>query len=176
VLDGVYRLTDIGPVFQPVPAPITDQLQALLTRIITRLLKMLTRKGALTEEDTQIPYLTDPDADPALAPLHAVGCTYRIALGARAGQKVLTWKDPSLRSASPAVPYSQGCVSAQGFSLHAETWCGPRQRQQLERLCRDITRPAEDPAVIVKILSHLGLPTRAPPKAPARVDACFQTA
>jgi len=30
--------------------------------------------------------------------------------------------------------------------------------------------------VISKILSHLGLPTRAPPKAPARLDAFLQTA
>ncbi len=34
----------------------------------------------------------------------------------------------------------------------------------------------EDPAVIGKILSHLGLPTRAPPRAPARIDAFLQTA
>ena len=34
----------------------------------------------------------------------------------------------------------------------------------------------EDPSVIVKILSHLGLPTRAPPKVPARLDAFLQTA
>jgi len=34
----------------------------------------------------------------------------------------------------------------------------------------------EDPSVIVKILSHLGLPTRAPPKAPARLDEFFQSA
>jgi hypothetical protein len=34
----------------------------------------------------------------------------------------------------------------------------------------------EDPAVIVKILAHLGLPTRAPPRAPARIDEFFQTA
>ncbi len=34
----------------------------------------------------------------------------------------------------------------------------------------------EDPAVIVKILTHLGLPTRAPPRAPARIDEFFQTA
>ncbi len=34
----------------------------------------------------------------------------------------------------------------------------------------------EDPAVIVKILSHLGLSTRAPPRAPARLDAFMQTA
>jgi hypothetical protein len=33
----------------------------------------------------------------------------------------------------------------------------------------------EDPPVIVKILSHLGLPTCAPPRAPARRVDLFQT-
>ena len=33
-------------------------------------------------------------------------------------------------------------MSAQSFGLHADTWCGPQQRQKLERLCRYITRPA----------------------------------
>jgi hypothetical protein len=33
----------------------------------------------------------------------------------------------------------------------------------------------EDPPVIIKILSHLGLPTRAPPLAPARRVDLFQT-
>ena len=102
---------------------------------------MLTRKGALTEEDPEIPYLADADADPALSPLHAAACTYRIALGPRAGQKVLTWQDPALRLASPEA-HAQSCVRAQGFSLHADTYCGPQQRQKLERLCRYITRPA----------------------------------
>ena len=63
MLDGVYRLTDGVPLFQAIPAPTTEQLQAVLTRIITSLLKMLTRKGALTEEDTEDsepPGLADP--------------------------------------------------------------------------------------------------------------------
>jgi len=34
----------------------------------------------------------------------------------------------------------------------------------------------EDPAVILKILTHLDLPSRAPPRAPARLDAFMQTA
>ena len=34
----------------------------------------------------------------------------------------------------------------------------------------------EDPPVIVEILSHLGLPTRAPPRSPARRVDLFQTA
>ena len=33
----------------------------------------------------------------------------------------------------------------------------------------------DDPPVIVKILSHLGLPTRGPPCAPARRVDLFQT-
>ena len=33
----------------------------------------------------------------------------------------------------------------------------------------------EDPPVIIKILSHLGLPTRAPPRAPAQRVDLFQT-
>ena len=34
----------------------------------------------------------------------------------------------------------------------------------------------DDPAVVAKILAHLGLPTRAPPKAPARLEEFLQTA
>ena len=34
----------------------------------------------------------------------------------------------------------------------------------------------EDPPVIVRILTHMGLPTRAPPRAPARRFDLFQTA
>ena len=34
----------------------------------------------------------------------------------------------------------------------------------------------EDPPVIQRILAHLGLPTRAPPRAPARTGPLFQPA
>jgi len=34
------------------------------------------------------------------------------------------------------------CADAHGFSLHAGVRCGEHQRQELERLCRTITRPA----------------------------------
>jgi hypothetical protein len=34
----------------------------------------------------------------------------------------------------------------------------------------------KEPTVMAKILIHLGLPTRAPPKAPAHLDAFMQTA
>jgi hypothetical protein len=34
------------------------------------------------------------------------------------------------------------CADAHGFSLHAAVRCAAHQRQELERLCRYITRPA----------------------------------
>ncbi len=51
-------------------------------------MRFLTRKGYLIEEQGMT-YLTDTDPDTALGPLRAAAYTYRIALGPRAGQKVL---------------------------------------------------------------------------------------
>ena len=57
-----------------------------------------------------------------------------------------------------------------GGALKIIAW--PRRRGgPSTRLRTDI----EDPPVIDKILSHLGLPTRAPPRAPARRVDLFQT-
>ena len=143
MLDGVYRLTDGAPIFHTVSAPNPHELETLLARISNHLLKVLTRKGALVEDAPESLYLADSEHDPALAPLHAAASTYRIALGPRAGQKVLTWKDPALAlSSQKAQDPPDACVSAQGFSLHANVHSGPHQRATLERLCRYITRPA----------------------------------
>lgn len=68
-------------------------VQAVLHKIISRILKMLTRRGALVEEQDSM-YVTDDDGDSdkarTLRPLQAAACTYRIAFGPRAGQKLLT--------------------------------------------------------------------------------------
>jgi hypothetical protein len=138
VLDGVYRTTGSTTVFHPVRAPSADQLQILLNQIIRRVMKLLTRRGYLIEEQDMI-YLAETDTDIVMAPLQSAACTYRIAFGPRAGQKVL-----SLQSVpSVDVQHTQKrCVSKQGFSLHAEVRCAMNQRKKLEQLCRYITRPA----------------------------------
>ena len=58
--------------------------------------------------------------------LQAAACTYRIALGPRAGQKVL-----SLQTVPTAQPTPGCCASEQGFSLHAEVCCAAHQRKKL---------------------------------------------
>jgi Putative transposase len=138
VLDGVYRTSEGGPVFHEVPAPTVKQLQALLVKIITRIMKLLTRLGALIEEQG-LTYLAEIDAHSALTPLQTASCTYRIALGPRAGQKVLGLQaiPPRLEQSAPPL-----YANLNGFSLHAAVRCRAGERQKLEHLCRYITRPA----------------------------------
>ena len=94
MLDGVYQCGADGlPVFVEAGAPTDDELHALLQKVITRLMTMLTRRDVLIEEMGQT-YLDEPDADQdearTLRPLQAAAITDRIAFGPRAGQKVLT--------------------------------------------------------------------------------------
>ena len=138
MLDGVFRTTGDTTVFHPVRAPTAEQLQFLLNQIIKRVMKLLTRRGYLIEEQDII-YMAETDTHTAMAPLQSAACTYRIAFGPQAGQKVL-----SLQSVpSFDVQHTQKrCVSEQGFSRHAEVRCAMNQRNKLEQLCRYITRPA----------------------------------
>jgi len=66
-----------------------EELEALLAKIIRRVMRLLTRLGAVIEEPDQT-YLAEMETDGALRALQAASCTYRIALGPRAGQKVLS--------------------------------------------------------------------------------------
>ncbi len=96
----------------------------------------------LVEEQGQA-YLADTDADSdearTLMPLQAAACTYRIAFGPRAGQKVLTMQGVMPRD----VDFKRTLrADMQGFSLHAAVRCSADDRQALEQLCHYITRPA----------------------------------
>ncbi len=66
------------------------------------------------------------------------GSAYRIVLGPRAGQKVLSLRTVAGQDEKPRKVLS---ADAHGFSLHAAVRCAADGRKQLERLCRYITRP-----------------------------------
>jgi len=51
VLDGVYRTQNGVAEFCSVRPPMAEQLQSLLSQIIHRIMKALTRNGALIEEE-----------------------------------------------------------------------------------------------------------------------------
>jgi hypothetical protein len=65
VLDGVYR--NSTAVFHEVAAPTPEELQALLAKIITRIMRWLTKQGFLIEEQDRT-YLAEADRESALLP------------------------------------------------------------------------------------------------------------
>ena len=77
-------------------------------------MKALTRQGALIEEDTASRYLANPDADPALAPLHAAACTYRIALGPPSRPKSADVERPRLAPRQPRGTATPGLCQCPG--------------------------------------------------------------
>ncbi len=79
-------------------------------------MKCLTRKGFLIEEQGMTS-LTDTDPDLALGPLQAAACTYRIGLGPRAGQKVLSLQTVPTRE-PPLIPVRPVCTLAKMGELH----------------------------------------------------------
>ena len=50
VLDGVYRSNDGAAIFHEVPAPTIEELQASFVKIITGIMRQLTKQGFLIEE------------------------------------------------------------------------------------------------------------------------------
>jgi hypothetical protein len=100
-------------------APTDDEPHALLQTVITRLMKILTRRGVLVEDIGQS-YLAEPDADGeesrTLRPLQAAAIAYCIAFGPCAGQKALTLRGATPREAPARQPL---CADIDGFSLHA---------------------------------------------------------
>ncbi|RPI42281.1 MAG: hypothetical protein EHM59_18210 [Betaproteobacteria bacterium] len=116
-------------------------------------MRMLTRQGYLIEEP-EMTYLADIAADNPLVSLQAASCTYRIALGPRAGQRMLSLQVVASRDKRQAAVL---CAEAHGFSLHAGVRTAAHQRKELEQLCRYITRPAianERPAAMPKAKSY----------------------
>jgi hypothetical protein len=138
VLDGVDQRTEGDPVFDAARAPTSDELPGLLGQIIARLMKLLTRRGYLVEEQG-MPWLAETNTENSLASLQAASCTYRIVLGPCAGQKVLSLRTVAGREEKPRKAL---CADAHGYSLHVAVRLASHQRKDLERLCRCITRPA----------------------------------
>ena len=80
---STIRFVEGVPVFHEVRAPTIEPLRDLLERILTRIVKWLTRQGDLIEE-AGMRYLGEIDADRALTPLPTASCPYRIATAAHA--------------------------------------------------------------------------------------------
>jgi hypothetical protein len=90
VLDGVFTAPADGEVleFYPTPPPSEPEVARLLSRIRARILRLLARRGLGPDADVAPP---DPVAEesPALAGLSTASVQGRVALGERAGARLL---------------------------------------------------------------------------------------
>jgi hypothetical protein len=101
-------------------------------------LRALRKAGKWVDEDAA----ADADCAPAddlLPGLAAAAVAGRAAFGERAGRR-----DGRVGGDGRWRPQAKGplCAALDGFSLHANTWVAPRDRERLEALCRYAARPA----------------------------------
>jgi hypothetical protein len=127
-LDGVYRVDGTGaPVFRQSAAPSAPDLQALLERIALRIGQTLEKRG-LIEHDIENAWLAGDGEGGALDDPLGHSITYRIAVGPRAGQKLVTLQTVPARSPQ-WLDDPGGAARAGGFSLA----CRHRHRARAAR-------------------------------------------
>jgi hypothetical protein len=137
VLDGAYLVGTEPPVFRRIESPRQDELQALVERLAERIGRALERQGLLAR-DADSSYLElDPAAGGPMDDLLGHSITCRVAVGPRAGQKVLSLQTVPGRGEEP----KKGVAQYAGFSLHAGIGVEAEQRAKLERLTRYVSRP-----------------------------------
>jgi hypothetical protein len=114
-LAGAYQTVGAAaPVFHPVPAPESSELQQLVAQIAARIGHALEGRG-LVERDLENAWLSaDTEAGP-VDDLLGHSITYRIAVGPRAGQKLFALQTVPPRPQGPEGE-PNGAARAGGFS------------------------------------------------------------
>ena len=136
-LQGVYHrpVAEQPPVFLELPAPTQEQVAQVAVQVKKKVERLLVRRGKMPGEGA------DPDqGDQSLWDrLCAASIDGRIATGRKAG-----WRVRRVGGAPVLLPPGKAhlCADADGFNVHAHTSVGAGHKQELERLCRYILRPA----------------------------------
>ncbi len=150
-LDGVYirDATSDALVFHTLPTPTRSEVADIARRTAQRIEKILRAHGRSLDpamqdsQDDQPPKLCSDE--PGLAACYAAAARGVAASGDRAGQAPLRL----LVSPAPAVSEihdkNDPAAEVRGVNLHARQCVDGRDRRQLERLCRYITRPSPFP-------------------------------
>ena len=162
-LDGVYEKKSTGRLkFYAAQAPTNESIQNLVGRISTKINNLLIKKCYLEKvEDMVLVGNTDDlfsdssqnSFEDIHLPAQAASVAHRIAFGPNAGQPIRRLKtqtslwpsEQNFKSSSTA------CVTAGGYSVHAETAIKSHERERLEKLVRYMARPAiSDERVIIE--------------------------
>jgi hypothetical protein len=140
VLAGVFTTDAGGSVrFHATPPPIDEEVAELLGTIRRRILRVLVRRGLDPEAEVAPPDAL-AEASPALAGVSRASVQGRVALGRRAGARLLALgRGPD---ALWAIAGGRRHAHLDGFDLHANVAVRAVDRDGLEQLCRYLLRPA----------------------------------
>ncbi|SMF27667.1 Putative transposase [Pseudobacteriovorax antillogorgiicola] len=142
VLDGLYTTGEDGsPIITRFPGIENDELACVVRGVSRRVIKYLRKTGRLSEDGEEVYIGDDRDEEhEALSHLKRASVSSRIALGPRAGLKVR--RVGSSFGFEEEIPKNQsyGCVSMNGFSIHAATSIKAHERDRLEKLLRYLGR------------------------------------
>src|SRR5216110_3273555 len=138
LLDGVFAAGEDGSLeFHAAEPPSDEEVAHLLATIYRRVQRLLARRGLDVDDAPDVDPLAEES--PALAGISSASIQGRIALGPRAGARVLQL------GREPDAPWvtSRGPCQAHlgGFDLHANITVGADDRAGVECLCRYVLRP-----------------------------------
>jgi Putative transposase len=145
-LDGVYVREGQGGalVFHPLPAPTRADVTEVARRTAARVERILRARGRSLDPQMQA---DDPHAfaidEPGLADCYAASAQGISVAGERAGKPTLRLvvSQDSNAAARDGKSADEPIAEVRGINVHAKQRVDGRDRPQLERLCRYITRP-----------------------------------
>jgi hypothetical protein len=140
-LEGGYYKTHQGPRLWWIDPPTDAEIEVLVVTLATRVIRFLKKRGYFQDEAESAVPEEEMSQEELLPELQAASVKSRIALGERKGQRVRRLGALELGDFQPELK-GPLCAVTQGFSLHAEVYCAPWEREKLEKLCRYIARPA----------------------------------
>jgi len=147
-IDGVYlrqdAATDHGPLsFYPLPTPSRAETTRVASRIAARVEVILKKHGRSLDPDEADSDPTEPELDhPALAACYSAAALGVDVGGERAGQPTLRLVHGDGSQGSADAPLDDEPVAeVRGINLYGKQWIDGRDRKQMERLFRYITRP-----------------------------------
>jgi hypothetical protein len=168
-IQGVFIAEPDGSCrFVPSPAPTDVEVERLLASIRRRIVRLARYRGIELEQPSGEVHPTDELAleSPVLAEISGASVLGRVATGPRAGAPVQRIgrnppATPRARSRTRPPYYSWASLMRRTFEFDVLSCpgCGGRLR---------LLATIDDPAVIKKILAHLGMPTEPPDARPAR--------
>lgn len=137
ILEGGYIKGENGEVeFKYMDPPKDEEIKALVQTIAKRVVRALKKLGHFESESEAVA----DETEDGLAELQSASVKNRVALGKRRGE--LIRRIGALGVSDPPELTGPLCASVAQFSLHANVYCAPNQRDKLEKLCRYVARPA----------------------------------